>query len=92
MEQTDSDVEIIEALDFEPDVACEWKTASGENADWYAICRDCKGVYSICESHRVRWAAAIQTQGAFLGCSQRHIMQVEDGFEFLPVRPAHGHH
>lgn len=52
--KTVSDVEVIEALDFEPEVVCDALAkppSCVKPADWYLTCRACGHTVPFCDCH-----------------------------------------
>lgn len=88
METVDSDVEVVQALDFEPDIACAYRSPVPQDpcvlrAEWYSRCRTCGSCVPMCGPHKVH----VESVTGLVACPfrPRAWMHVADLLEFIPI-------
>lgn len=88
MNTTEESVEIIKSLDFEPDLACEFRSPLPQNpcvlhGEWVARCRKCGQSTVLCGPHK----AAIEAIESPVACVRqpRAYMPMSALMEFFPI-------
>lgn len=88
--ETTADVEVLEQLDFDAEVACELILLTGDRcgskAAWVVRARCCGFSLLWCEGHRVKWLTAAQVWGsATCGRCFHHEDAFLDLVEIIPI-------
>jgi hypothetical protein len=87
--ETESDLEVIEHLDFDPELVCEQKMSGsncGKTAAWVVRTRCCIHSWLICEDHRLMWVQAAES-APYVRCSWCLVagQVLSDVAEFIPI-------
>lgn len=87
--QTESDLELIQALDFDPELPCESPKAHGEAAVWIAKCKKCPHSALLCDEHRTSFVRFLHSNPPFY-CGDCGLVgfSVEDSIDFVPIKAA----
>lgn len=86
----ESDVEIIESLEFEPSIGCEVLSVEGrcqQEATWLCRCRLCGWSVATCDEHKAVFLRSATNRAVVIecgGCGQRRT-RCEDIVDFVPI-------
>lgn len=88
MPEAETDVELIEHLDFESTEPCDCTVATGEPAVWVGRCGGCPALIWMCDEHRAvieQQIIALKGRAACTHCG-RAGATLEDIFHVIPLR------
>lgn len=86
---TESDVELIEALDFDPEIPCNlYPSSAGEHAVWVIRCKGegCNTTEFACDEHRTQFVRWVNSIGAVCLACGRKAYTAEECVDIVPIK------
>ena len=88
-ERVETDLSVIEALDFEESIACETYDPCSERAVWWAVMPCCSAHTPACDACRRRYLGAARlahSRGAVIVCSACRVESEPMAIRFEPIK------